>query len=75
MKEVKWVKIMQEDECAPDALETFNQDFEKIVGVPPNTFKRSSVLTEIGLCLVWEKTPWRLSLCADDPYYLLEKAE
>ena len=75
MKEVKWVKIMQEDECAPDARETFNRDFEKIVGVSPGVFRRSSVLTAIALHLIWEKTPWRLSYCADDPYYLLEKAE
>ena len=75
METVKWVKIIQEDECAPDARETFNRDFEKIVGVSPGMFRRSSVLTKIGVCLVWEKVPWRLSLCADDPYYLLEKAE
>ena len=77
MKEPTFEPVLQEDDCSPDAMETFSREFEKLVGCSIREFKKMARkdVWEDGACIVHRLHPWRLSMCADDPYYLLEKVE
>ena len=77
MKEPTFRTVLQEDDCSPDALETFRREFEKLVGCSLHEFKKLARkdVWEDEACIVYRAYPWKLSVCADDPYYLLEKAE
>ena len=77
MKGQTFEPVLQEDDCAPDAMETFSREFEKLVGCSIQEFKKTAdrYLLGGGVRIVRYLHPWKLSICADDPYYLLEKVE
>ena len=68
--------ILLQDDCAPDALQTFEAEFEKIIGESKNTFVKTSrhISTDSGYTSYYIKGKYRLSISADDPYWRLEES-
>ena len=68
--------ILQQDDCAPDAMQGFEKDFKEITGESRNTFMRTSRYCTIdnGYTSHYIKGKYRLSISADDPYWKLEES-
>ena len=68
--------ILQQDDCAPDALQTFETEFKKITGESRYDFVKSSrhCTDDNGYTSYYFKDKYRLSISADDPYWKLEES-
>lgn len=70
------IKVCEEDECAPDALEYFSKAVEKETGVSLHYFKQTAVRTmEDEYEIKWEFGNYLLLIAADYPFYILFKKE
>lgn len=65
--------IIQQDDCAPDALQTFEEEFIKIVGENRNAFIKTAkhYTPDNGYTSYHTKGNYELSISADDPYWKL----
>ena len=63
--------IFQQDDCAPDAYETFREQFLQVVGISVEEFKSTSVRSESerGDEHYYTGEKYTLSICASDPYW------
>ena len=69
--------LLQEDDCAPDALESFLADFPlHSGGLSLEEFKDKAHREDFddGFATYWYLGPLILSIHADDPFYSLHKA-
>lgn len=65
--------ILMEDDCAPDARESFESEFIRIVGISLKEFKSKATHTteDNGYYQYWCYEAFILQFSADDPYYTL----
>lgn len=64
--------IIQQDDCAPDALLTFDEKFIEIVGESRNAFiKTAKHYMPDNYTSYYTKSGYELSISADDPYWKL----
>jgi hypothetical protein len=65
--------ILSQDDCAPDSLEVFNEEFEKLTGISRSEFiKKSNYVEENrGITNSYIYGVHKLSISADDPYWKL----
>jgi hypothetical protein len=68
--------ILLQDDCAPDAMQTFEAEFKKITGESRNTFIKTSRHCSLDgkYTSYYIKGKYRLSISADDPYWKLEES-
>ena len=70
----KLIKILEEDDCAPDAEEYFAKDFEKLTKLTLTEFKQLKAKKESKeYSVVWDNKEFRLEIHADSPFYVLYK--
>lgn len=69
------IKLLQQDDCAPDSLEYFEKEFIKITKMNIKTFesKADYSLVDDGMTMRWELDDWILEYSADDPFYQLHE--
>lgn len=67
--------LLVQDDCAPDAFETFESEFIKITGLKCSKFKVISEKKGFnnGYRTEWILNDYVLSIEAGDPWYVLEK--
>lgn len=68
----KWKLVLQEDDCAPDARESFSKEFPSVSGGRKlEEFKAEAELLEWdgGMTMSWLLDGIELSISADDPFY------
>ena len=66
--------LLQQDDCAPDSLESFKEQIEKKFNLKLSDFlKNKPKLTNDGMTLNWYYKGFVLSKSADDPFYILSK--
>ena len=66
--------ILTEDDCAPDAREYFEKDFEKIVGTNLSEFQKNNPNSSNDSCtFIWENDVYRVEYHADYPFLELFK--
>ena len=70
---MKIIKLLQQDDCAPDSLEHFEKMFYEETGLTILEFKDTSSLNGSLDILTWRLGDYFLSISADDPFYLLQK--
>ena len=65
--------LVQEDDCAPDALEYFEKELIKLTGANVKTFREASTknLNEFGDEVSYMWLNFELTSSADDPYWKL----
>lgn len=63
--------IIQQDDCAPDALQFFDEEFNKIVGESRNDFMKTAKLYSNCYTSCYTKGDYELSISAEDPYWKL----
>ena len=63
--------ILQEDDCAPDAIEYFGHEFERITGLTVDEFKKKSFRAPLQDAFIYSHKGYRLMFSADDPCYKL----
>jgi hypothetical protein len=73
--ENKYKVVASQDECAPDSLEYFKKDFEKIVGQSFDDWMKDSerTVSADGYCIVRIKGEFRLYCDAGEPWWRLEQ--
>lgn len=66
-------EILQQDDAAPDSLESFERDFTKVTGLTVAEFKLEATRTDgdDDDYLEWAYGNYCLRISADDPYYSL----
>lgn len=69
------IKILEEDDCAPDAREYFAKDFYAKVGMLLSDFQRNAIAYTSVTGIEWYKKPYYLRFSADDPFYTLYMEE
>lgn len=68
-----WVVVLQQDDCAPDSLETFERHFPDFAGgLSVESFKAQALRKEEGISVCWVLGNLELSYSADDPFYSLK---
>lgn len=70
------VLLLQQDDCAPDAMESFLADFPlHSGGLSFEEFKSKACREDVdnGFTTYWYLGPLILSISADDPFYSLHK--
>ena len=67
--------ILLQDDCAPDSLEVFDRKFKNIMFCHRKSFQKISKhnVQEISRESEWRLGCYVLSICAEDPFYRLEK--
>lgn len=68
-------KLLQEDECAPDACKAFAEEFGKIVGMEEIHFMRIANRTMVLGVVRYSLNGYILELDPSDPYYVLYKED
>lgn len=65
--------ILQQDDCAPDSLEYFIEKFKELISISPSEFRHDATKEEIdnGYQTDFYLGDYKLSICADDPYWSL----
>ena len=65
--------VLQQDDCAPDALEYFCANFKDLMGMPVEAFKKASLRETFdeGRGLRWTRGDFMLEFHCEDPYYQL----
>lgn len=63
--------ILQEDDCSPDSLESFDREFLQITGKTRTEWKESAVLVENGYNITYKGNGYTLTCSADSPYWEL----
>ncbi len=70
---MKLIKLFQQDDCAPDSLEYFENKLYEEVGFSLAEFKYQGEFT-CGLNFMdWVLDGYVLSVSSDDPFYILSK--
>ena len=65
-------KILQEDDCAPDAREYFIKGMKEKFGLDFYAFRKNGTRNEIDdLCIQYYYHEFTLEFNGDDPYYIL----
>ena len=69
----KRIKLLQEDDCAPDAREYFEKEMVKKFNLSMNDFmkKGEKHIYSTGIERIYQN--YVLSFFAEDPFYLLEQ--
>jgi len=69
--------LLQQDDCAPDALEYFIKDLKEKFDIDFNIFKDKSEVKslECEYYTEYHYNGYFLEISADDPYYKLAKAD
>lgn len=66
--------LLMEDDCAPDARESFCKDLKEKFGLEFDDFMKKGTRTDPDeLTMEWRYEGYVLSFHGDDPYYKLEK--
>ena len=71
----KWLVVLSEDDCDPDARESFEISFAGTVGLSVSDFQRQARRREANeeMTVAWLLGDLELSHSGDDPYYRLVK--
>ena len=74
---MKKTLILQQDDCAPDALEFFLKDFEKMFSITLQEFKKQAVMREEdgGYEIIHAKDDIEVTIEAGDPWYKVYRIE
>lgn len=67
------MKILQQDDTAPDALEYFQEQLIRETGLSLWDFQQKAFRADFPMGMIWSHKGYRLSWFADDPFYTLEK--
>lgn len=65
--------LIQQDDCAPDALEVFEKDFEYLTKMTIQEFQKVAFEVPFEMGFVWSHKGYRLEWFCDDPYYTLKE--
>ena len=68
-------KIIQEDDCAPDAFEYFNIKFQEITGMDVYEFQEKAERNDDEMTIRYVLGKYILEYAAYDPFYLLLEDE
>ena len=69
-------KLLQEDDCAPDARESFIKEMKKEFGINYADFFRKGLRIDVDeLCTQWRFNGYILEFNVDDPYSILYKGD
>ncbi|MBJ7265555.1 hypothetical protein [Idiomarina abyssalis] len=63
--------ILQQDECAPDSLEHFEEQMKAKLGMSIEEFKLEAAHTSSNDCEMWMLSGYRLEIAPDHPWYTL----
>jgi len=64
-------KLLEQDDCCPDSMQTFEEQFYTIVNKSITEFKMGAETKHTESDLVYENSGFKLEVSADDPYYKL----
>jgi hypothetical protein len=67
------IKLFQQDDCAPDSMEYFEEQLVKEIGINSYKFKLDAKFKEADMTLSWELNGYLLEYSGDDPFYILYK--
>lgn len=69
-------KLLQEDDCAPDAREYFIEEMKEEYNIDFSDFFKNGIQTEVDeLCTQYRLNGFILEYNGDDPYYRLYREE
>lgn len=68
------IKVLQEDDCSPDARKTFDDKIKEVCGLSLAEFKDTAYCEMYDIGFVWTYGVYRLEFFADDPYYILYRS-
>ena len=74
---MKKTLILQQDDCAPDALEFFLKDFEKMFSMTLQEFKKQALRREVddGYEIIYTRDDIEVTIEAGDPWYKVYRIE